>query len=141
MYPSHVTPEFLGRMLPSLSAPEPFVWMYSPDPGADTIGQVLDYLFCFHYRIEGVKTPWVFWRYKINKILSVRDIVPDDAVEVKRGQTDTAFLRHSAWSRDCGGGSSVWQPENLLSYRSSGEPSSPAVRLLLPRRGLRREAT
>ena len=70
--------------------------MYSPAPGADPIAQVLDYFFCFPDRIDGVKTPCAFWRYKVNEILSELDIVPYDAVEVEtraNGYTFPSALR------------------------------------------------
>ena len=41
-YPSHVTTSCLSRMLPSLSAPEPYLWTYVPAPGVDQVARVLD---------------------------------------------------------------------------------------------------
>ena len=55
-YPSHVTTSCLRRMLPSLSAPEPYLWTCVPAPGVDQVARVLDYFFCFPDRIEGPKT-------------------------------------------------------------------------------------
>ena len=50
-YPSHVTTSFLRRMLPSLSAPEPYLWTCVHAPAVDQVARVLDYLFCFPDRI------------------------------------------------------------------------------------------
>ena len=69
-------------MLPSLSATEPFLWTCVPAPGADQIGRVIDYLFCFLDRIEDPKTPFAFWRYRVNELLAEDDLIPDDPVEI-----------------------------------------------------------
>ena len=82
-YPSHVTTSCLRRMLPSLSAPEPFLWTCVPTPGADQVARVLDYFFCFPDRIEGPKTTFAFWRYRVNEILAEDDLQPTDPKEVE----------------------------------------------------------
>ena len=53
-----------------------------PTLGADQVGRVLDYCFCFPDRIEGLYTPFAFWRYGVNKILAEDDIIPDDPAEI-----------------------------------------------------------
>ena len=68
-------------MLPSLSAPEPYLWTCVPAPGVDQVARVLDYLFCFPDRIEGPKTPFAFWRYRVNETLADDDLIPDDQAE------------------------------------------------------------
>ena len=80
-YPSHVTTSCLRRMLPSLSAPEPYLGTCVPAPGVDQVARVLDYFFCFPDRIEGPKTPFAFWRYRVNEILAEDDLIPDDPEE------------------------------------------------------------
>ena len=77
-YPYHLTPTCLRRMLPSLSATKPFLWTCVQAPGADQVGRVIDYFFCFHDRIEVRKTPLAFWRYRVNELLAEEDIISDD---------------------------------------------------------------
>ena len=93
---SHVTPTCLRRMLFSLSTTEPYPWTCVPAPRADQVLQVLDYFFCFHDSIEGYKTMFVFWRYRVNEILAEDDIIPDDPAEIalrQKGYPSTAALR------------------------------------------------
>ena len=69
-------------MLPSLSAPEPYLRTCVPAPGVDQVARVLDYLSsCFPDRIEGPKTPSAFWRYRMNEILAEDDLIPYDSAE------------------------------------------------------------
>ena len=101
-YTSHVTTTCLRKMLPSLSAPEPFLWTCVPSPGADQVGRVLDYSFCLHYRIEGLKTPFAFWRYRVNELLAEDDIIPDDQAEIalrQKGYPFPAALRTEQWQQ------------------------------------------
>ena len=75
-------------MLPSLSAPEPYLWTCVQAPGVDQVARVLDYFFSFPDSIEGPKTPFAFWRYQGNEILAEDDLQPEDSKEValrKRG--------------------------------------------------------
>ena len=81
-YQSHVTTSCLRRMLPSLSAPEPYLWTCVQAPGVDQVARVLDYLLCFPDRIEGPKTPFALWRYRVNEILAEYDLIPDDTAEI-----------------------------------------------------------
>ena len=69
-------------MLPSLSATEPFFWTCVPPPGVDQVARVLDYLFCFPDRIEGPKTPFAFWRYRVNELLAEDNLIPYDPAEI-----------------------------------------------------------
>ena len=68
-------------MLPSLSATEPYLLTCVPAPGVDQVARVLDYLFCFPDRIEGPKTQFAFWRYRVDEILAEYDLIPDDPEE------------------------------------------------------------
>ena len=78
-------------MLISLSATEPFLWTCVPAPGADHIGRVLDYLFCFPDKIQGHKTPFAFWRYRVNELLEDDDLIPDDPAEIALCQKGYPF--------------------------------------------------
>ena len=80
-YQSHVTTTCLRRMLPSLSAHEPFLWTCVPAPTVYQAAQVLDFIFSFSDRIEGHKTPFAFWRYRVNEILAKYDLIPEDPAE------------------------------------------------------------
>ena len=78
-------------MLQSLSAPEPYLWTCVPAHGVDKVARVLDYLFCFPDRIEGPKTPFAFWRYRVNEILAENDLIPDDPEEIALRQKGYPF--------------------------------------------------
>ena len=82
-YPSHVTTSCLRRMLPSLSASEPYLWTCVPAQGVDQVARVLDYFFSFPDRIEGPRTPFAFWRYRVNEILAEDDLQPTDPREIE----------------------------------------------------------
>ena len=99
-------------MLPSLSAPEPYLWTCVPAPGVDQVARVLDYFFSFPDRIEGPRTPFAFWRYRVNEILAEDDLQPTDPKEIelrRKGypfpealrteQGDQWWLRYSAARR------------------------------------------
>ena len=81
-YPSHVTTSCLRKMLPSISATEPYLWTCVPAHGVDQVARVLDYFFSFPDRIEGLKTPFAFWRYRVNEPLAEDDIIHDDPSEL-----------------------------------------------------------
>ena len=48
----------------------------------DQVARVLDYFFCFPDGIEGPKTPFAFWRYRVNELRAEDDLIPDDPEEI-----------------------------------------------------------
>ena len=78
-------------MLPSLSATEPYLWTCVPAPGVDHVARVLDYFFCFPDRIEGPKTTFAFWRYRVNEILAEDDLIHDVQAELALRQKGYPF--------------------------------------------------
>ena len=62
----------------------------------DHVARVLGYLFCFPDRIEGTKTPFAFWRYRVNETLAEDDLIQDDPAEIalrQKGYQFAAALR------------------------------------------------
>ena len=57
----------------------------------DQVARVLYYFFCFHDRIEGPKTPFAFWRYRVNEILAEDDLILDDSAELALRQKGYPF--------------------------------------------------
>ena len=116
-YQSHVTPTCLRKMLPSLSTTEPFLWMCVPAPGVDQVGRVLYYLFCFPDRIEDPKTPFAFWRYRVNELLTEDDLIPDDPAEISLRQKGYTFPQPSAQNNDNSDDSIIRQLEKSMRSR------------------------
>ena len=67
------------------------MWTCVPAPGADQVGRVLDYLLCLHYRIEGLKTPFAFWRYRVNELLAEDNLIPENPAEIALRQKGYPF--------------------------------------------------
>ena len=89
-------------MLPSLSATEPFLLTCVAAPVVDQVARVLDYFFCFPDRIEGPKTTFAFWRYRVKTILAEYDLIPDDPAERalrQKGYPFPAALRTEQWQQ------------------------------------------
>ena len=104
-------------MLPSLSAPEPYLWTCVPAPGVDQVARVLYYFFCFPDRIEGPKTPFAFWRYRVNEILAEDDLQPEDSKDVALRENGYPFPQPCALSKDNSGGSVIRQPGRSMRSR------------------------
>ena len=104
---SHDTPACLR---PSLLAIEPFLWTCFPAPGADKVAKVLDYFFSYPDRIEGLKTPFAFWRYRSNYLLAEDDIIHDEPAEIALRQKGYQFPHPIAPNKGNSGGSATRQP-------------------------------
>ena len=93
------------------------MWTRVPAPGVDQVARVLDYFFCFPDRIEGPKTPFAFWRYRVNEILAEDDLIPDDPAEAPSGRKVTRSTRSSVQNKGNSGGSDTRQSERSTQSR------------------------
>ena len=85
------------------------MWTCVPAPGVNQVGRVLDYLHCFPDRIEGPKTTFAFWRYRVNEILEEYDLVPDDPAERALRPKVIRSPQLYAQNKDSSGGSATRQ--------------------------------
>ena len=60
----------------------------------DVVARVIDYVNCFPDRIEGPKTRFAFWRYRVNEVLVEDDIIHDDPAE--RALRQNGYQFHAA---------------------------------------------
>ena len=68
----------------------------------DQVARVLDYIFCFPDRIEGPKTTFAFWRYRVNDIMAEDDFIPENPAERAIRLKDYPFpaaLRTEKWQQ------------------------------------------